>query len=565
MAVGDIGGLGPTQRPPDVRPPPPGQLALSDARTLPAALVLGEVVTARVGQNLGDGNVTLTLRGQTLIANSPTTLQPDSLVKLVVQSVGDQPVMRIITVAPQVPGFSTPESRAAALGLPSSPVALTALAAFEAASAPLDLPRLKEAVAQLQNLPTAQVPQRAQALALLAQAGLPTTPPFIALAERSASGVLPNPAAAVAEVQRLAQAAGIAPPAVAADDGAASPTRVPAGVTLAPGAPLAANQPVPSGQQAAVVTQAPAAGGLPVAVGAQPSAPSAQQPVTSTQSSVVTGPPAAPAATSAPAVAQPGASAAVVAATTSGAPPLSSASASAAPLPPPPIAPGAPLPPTAAPASALNLPQIPVMHTLAGTPVPDLARGGATAVLQALALAGVRPRDTSEVILPRAEPTLLNLVAQPVEAIDPTRASTDSTMRHQQPPLLEAAVMHVMREQAAETVVKPQSLMDYDFVFGLPLQANNQPLPARLAVAERKTSAGTATFLRVDAELSQLGPLSVRISGIENGPMAITVLAAGPALAALGEALPDLTEALRALGLAAGVRIADLTEDLSYG
>lgn len=186
-------------------------------------------------------------------------------------------------------------------------------------------------------------------------------------------------------------------------------------------------------------------------------------------------------------------------------------------------------------------------------------------MLQALALAGVRPRDTSEVILPRAEPTLLNLVAQPVEAIDPTRASTDSTMRHQQPPLLEAAVMHVMREQAAETVVKPQSLMDYDFVFGLPLQANNQPLPARLAVAERKTSAGTATFLRVDAELSQLGPLSVRISGIENGPMAITVLAAGPALAALGEALPDLTEALRALGLAAGVRIADLTEDLSYG
>jgi hypothetical protein len=203
--------------------------------------------------------------------------------------------------------------------------------------------------------------------------------------------------------------------------------------------------------------------------------------------------------------------------------------------------------------------------TLSGTPVPDLARGGATAVLQALALAGVRPRDTSEVILPKVEPTLLHLMAQPVEEIDAARASTDSTTRHQQPPLLEQAVVHAMREQAAETLVKPRSLLDYDVVFGLPLTADQQPLPARVAVAERSTSAGTATFLRVDADLSALGPLSVRISGIENGPMAITVLASGAALAALGEALPDLSESLRALGLTAGVRLADLAEDPDHG
>jgi hypothetical protein len=130
---------------------------------------------------------------------------------------------------------------------------------------------------------------------------------------------------------------------------------------------------------------------------------------------------------------------------------------------------------------------------------------------------------------------------------------------------LEAAVAHVMREQAAETVVKPQALVDYDIVLGLPLMVNNQPMPARLAIAERQTSAGTATFLRVDAELTALGPLSVRISGIENGPMAITVLATGPALGALADALPDLSASLRELGLTAGVRIADLAEDLDGG
>src|SRR5437764_1257802 len=119
-----------------------------------------------------------------------------------------------------------------------------------------------------------------------------------------------------------------------------------------------------------------------------------------------------------------------------------------------------------------------------------------------------------------------------------------------------------MREQAAETVVKPQALVDYDLVMGLPLQVAGQPLAARLAVAERQTSGGTATFLRVDTELSNLGPLSVRISGMEGGPLAITVLASGAALAELAAAMPALNESLRALGLSVGLRLADLSEDL---
>lgn len=186
-------------------------------------------------------------------------------------------------------------------------------------------------------------------------------------------------------------------------------------------------------------------------------------------------------------------------------------------------------------------------------------------MLQALALAGVRPRDVGELPVATSAPTLLHRLDVPVEEAGPIRASVDTGARQPPPTPLDAAVIQVMREQAAETVVKPQALVDYDVVLGLPLQIQGQPLPARLAVAERQTSGGRATFLRVDAELTHLGPLSVRISGIENGPMAITVLASGPALSALAEALPDLTESLRALGLTAGLRVADLAEDLAHG
>jgi hypothetical protein len=223
------------------------------------------------------------------------------------------------------------------------------------------------------------------------------------------------------------------------------------------------------------------------------------------------------------------------------------------------------VPASAAPATALVIPGIPTTTTLAGIVVPDLARGGATAVLQALALAGVRPRDAGELPVPKSEPTLLHRLDVPIDESGPIRASVDTATRQPPHTPLDAAVVQIMREQAAETVVKPQSLVDYDVVLGLPLQIQGQPLPARLAVAERQTSGGRATFLRVDAELTHLGPLSVRISGIENGPMAITVLATGPALNALAEALPDLNESLRALGLTAGVRVADLTEDLARG
>jgi hypothetical protein len=589
MAVGDIGGIGPGQLPVDVRAVL-AQVALTNAKALAATLTPGEILLARVGADLGNGNVALTVRGQTLVANSATTLLPDSLIKLVVQSTdADQPVLRLLNAAlPDVVSTSTATARAAALGLPPTALANVALQAFEQASAPLDPVRLKEALTQLQSLPAAQVPQRAQALASLAQAGLPATPPFIALAERSAAGTLPNPVAAVADLQRLVQSTAAAPstnvpPSTSGSaflpaNGATAIDPHPAALSLrliennqssaVVGQTVTPNPPPVVG--ASIISQLPVNSGQVVAALVQEAVTNALAPVlaepaeTTTPAMVpVATQPAAPASTVAttPIVVTPAAVTVAPPTVTPSAPPTP-AVAIANPLP---LVGGGQVPASAAPVTTNDAPRVPLPTSLVAMPMPDLGRGGATAVLQALALAGVRPRETGETVATKSAPTLLHRLDVPVEETDPIRASVDSTTRHPQQPQIDAAIAHIMREQAAETVVKPQALVDYDLVLGLPLQVNGQPMPARLAVAERKTTAGTATFLRVDAELTHLGPLSVRISGIDGGPMAITVLGTGPALGALTEALPDLNESLRALGLTAGVRVADLMEDLDHG
>ena len=203
--------------------------------------------------------------------------------------------------------------------------------------------------------------------------------------------------------------------------------------------------------------------------------------------------------------------------------------------------------------------------TLLGTTIPDLERDGVSAAMQALSLAGVRPRQSMEARSAPVESPLIHRLGALVSAPDLPVQAKEIATRHDSPIPMDAAVANVMREQVAETLVKPQALADYDVVLALPMQAQSQPTPARLAVAERHTAGGTATFVRVDAELTHLGPLSVRLSGIEGGPMAITLLGSGPALAALVAALPNLSESLRQLGLTAGLRIADLGEDHPHG
>ena len=122
---------------------------------------------------------------------------------------------------------------------------------------------------------------------------------------------------------------------------------------------------------------------------------------------------------------------------------------------------------------------------------------------------------------------------------------------------MDETVTRTVREHLAEQVFKPKELADYDRVVPLPLSAAQVTTPARLAVASRSTGGGSqATFMRVDAELTRLGPVSIRLSGADSGgPLAITLIANRQAGAALAEELPALVGDLRRLGVEAAVRV----------
>ena len=611
MAVGDIGGNGGVSgsnansagKTADARAQLV-QLSLANVRAITAGLAPGEILTGRVGADLGDGKVALTVLGQTLVASSQTALPPDTVVKLLVHSAGDQPILRLLTATfPDIATTTTTATRAAALGLPNSSTTAIALQAFEQVGAALDPVRLKDAVAQLQLLPAAQVPQRALALGLLANAGLPTTAPFIALAERSATGVLPNPAAALAMLKSAVQTS--AQQTSSAGDGEVS-FQEPRAQEMNPASALASAAPTLSNQRTTTNgqpvpgltagTTAPStsvntpsssvvAGGASLAtesfivVSDQPTAKATSQSVHNSdahQGNYASAPGAVTPSLSSPGT-QPSGSTVLTG------DPVPSPASSPASLTTPLFLPAAASPsatvsssapaifsPTApslvSAASTMTAPltsatAVTTVSTLLGTTIPDLERDGVNAAMQALSLAGVRPRQSMEARSAPVESPLIHRLGVLTSAPDLPVQAKEIATRHDSPIPMDAAVANVMREQVAETLVKPQALADYDVVLALPMQAQSQPTPARLAVAERHTAGGTATFVRVDAELTHLGPLSVRLSGIEGGPMAITLLGSGPALAALVAALPNLSESLRQLGLTAGLRVADLGED----
>ncbi|MCX8040417.1 MAG: hypothetical protein RMM29_09655 [Planctomycetota bacterium] len=141
--------------------------------------------------------------------------------------------------------------------------------------------------------------------------------------------------------------------------------------------------------------------------------------------------------------------------------------------------------------------------------------------------------------------------AATVSSAESARAAPPAPAAQLQP------LLAVMREALAEQVFPPRELADYDRVVPLPLATAHDTTPARLAVAQRTTASGQrATFIRVDAELSALGPVSVRLSGADGGgPIAITLVAGAAAAAALAEELPSLVADLRQLGLDAAVRV----------
>jgi len=202
------------------------------------------------------------------------------------------------------------------------------------------------------------------------------------------------------------------------------------------------------------------------------------------------------------------------------------------------------------------------------TALPDPGQGGRPAAMAALELAGLRPLPAPTPATPGA-PTVL-----PGDAPRPA-ASTPSAPPEYPPPALTAlarvaaapggeGLRPTVIEQGAATVLPPPDLADYDLVLPLPLQDRGAPVPARLAVTTRTSGGGvSATWLRVDAELDGLGPVSVRLSG-QGGTVAVHLVADGRGHDALVTQADALREALSALGLSASVRVSH-PQDAEHG
>lgn len=592
--------------------PQPDPALPAALRDLAAVLVPGTVISGRVLEALGEQKYAVQLRGRTLIAESGQPLAKGEVVRVQVDSVGDQIRARLLL---DDGASGTPMNRLQALGMPATPAGMLVLSAFERLGAPLMPDRLQVAVAQVEqafDLPPAPPaataagtrlpppPERlADAFALLARANLPVTAPLMSLALRAAQGELPNSAAALDDLRQVAVKAGLLQTASATTAGTPSPLAFPS------------SAPAPAPANAAGAMLAPQPGAAPISNGVTPSAapspgasPSplpnvvpAELPLSSRTGPALVTPPLLPPTAAAPLAPQP---------TQATQPPTSASASTPAAVPQvasalpgvvptgtiptapvavaggvvvaPPLAPsGVPLPTSAAPAADWRM--------MLATPLPDGDRDGAEGVMRALTLAGIRmqgarvdhagppaadasaPASTRPVAdaartapASAAAPLVqhLALLMQTTGGDPAPAARTPDAALPLPAPVAEAAV-RVAHEQSAQTVFPPDDLADYDRVVGLPLMANGQPVPARVAVASRNApgGGGAATFLRVDAELSRLGPVSIRLSGVEGGAMAITLVAAGTGARSLAESLPDLAADLRHLGLTAGLRVVD--------
>ena len=565
--------------------PVSAQLVLRDPASLFSA---GDVVSGRVVQGLGAGQYVLIMRGTTMVVSSQVPLTADTVMRFHVLTSGSQVNLRVVDDASgDQAETSTSAGRLQTLGLPPGNASSLVLAAFENAGAPLARESLLAATDALTSSPGSSPAMLASALAALARDGLPATPATIATALRALSGALPNPAAALAVVQQaLANLGTTAPPATA---GAQSSAPAPAGSAAPPSPPATAlpsqaqsqaQSPVAPGDLADGATepspprappapggQAPAAGGAGAPVQASGPPPASALPESGAAPASSTSGTAASAAAGASAATTPAAS-------DSAAAPSSNAQTAAAPRSDPAssgmsIPAGAGVPdgePEVAdrPLTAGPPAQLPTgdgaLRELLSLGTPDATRGGSPAVMQALDLAGVRSSAA-----PPSTGSLVKRLAAALPAVeDQVSVATKGLSSASRADLSQAIVLAV-RESSAMTVVKPASLADYDVVLGVPLQDQGRSTPTRIAVASRPAVGGTATFVRVDTELSHLGSISVRLSGLQDGPMAITLLADGPGGQALAEALPGLAESLQQLGMVAGLRVASLAADDGHG
>jgi hypothetical protein len=519
------------------------------ARSLAQILQPGEIVTGRVVDQLSSGSYLFAIRGRTMVAESSVPLLRDSAVAFEVLSSDDQLRLRLVGYQPSVlVNTSTFNARLAQLGLPNDQLARTVLAAFEQAQAPLVPERMQAVLQQARAMPESQLPVFIAGQARLAQSGLPVTPATTALAERSLQPQLPNAALAVRQLQQ--DLTRTFPPATSAPVAAetAPLSGRPPGFLLPPSA---ARSELPQVAVSPTMAQADTELEMPAIVRGAPQ-PNAQEPARApTQPQAAPASPQAGAMNFAPTPQMPGPSPQMSTPTTLQATGVA--------------------PPTAAPLDIGRL-----VQAFASIAMPDPGIDGVSAVEKALSMIGLKPGSAQGQDASRSRPAV---VANAAESAAPeharARATPDKildalsqvanhpTLRDPAHAAENDSVKQVIRELAAETVFKPSRMKDYDYVLPLPLQDRGQPTPARLAIAQRRAANGvTATYVRVDAELSNLGPISVRLNGSEATTLGIHLFASERGREAIMAVIPDLHEKLQESGIVASIRVSDFSQDL---
>ena len=496
-------------------------------------LTPGTPFSGRVVGPANDGLWSVVVRGTTLTVASPIPLTPDSILRFLVVAGGTDGPLQVKLADLPLPTLADTlkpaiAERLASLGLPATPEAQAVLEAFESVGAPLSPPRLRQATQILE--------QAAQEPAPLAEED-----------PEEAPAPLPNRPATVATTP--------APSSPPKSSSSASPT------PRAPEAPRA---------------QPSATPGTPAAKTAVP--PGTPAPLTSNPAPALAAPTTPHSAALPPGIIAPRLVEASVHETN--------------PAPPIPDAPeSVPTRPPTGPTTLAADPRLPVVFALLakadlpGTPAtlavalraasdrlpdpvtavqawkPDLALPDVTtddapaalrAVVTALVLAGVRPR--AETTAPEG-PSQRPAIAVPEDAPEPLLTTVAQAVAKEAPSDFGGGAV---RELATDLLLPPKHLDEYDRVFPLPLLAQGQATPARVAVSSREMPNGTrATWMRVDCELSRLGPVSIRLSGAEGGPIAITVVARPGAARHIADGLPALVADLQERGLPAAVRVVE--------
>lgn len=466
-------------------------------RDLLSILKPGDTLSGRVVDQFANGSYLFTIRGRNVIAESQVPLLRDSVVQFEVVSTKTGLHIRLNGTA-QSDSVSTSnmQSRLQALNIPITTQSMLVLQSFEQAEAPLDNKRIQLAIQALAHVPPAQQATLAASHALLANKQLPVTPAFINMAIRAVSQSSQQNVANVQNLQNVQQFLAQA----------------------LPTAPQDMNRTLSQAQQnAANLHNTPT------------HTPQAALPESPVQSSSTT---------------------AIATSTTSTS--------------------------TTAPQSP-HISQV-AQYVLAD--MPQLQLDNINDMKKMLQHNGIVPMNGSETTTAKTSvestsPTDGAMPSNPdtygLRTVMQELAQISQHLNAQQQAQAQAPQQHnavmleslnaIIQDMSAESIFKPQHLNDYDYILPLLSQHNGETQQARIAIANRAIPGqqASATFLRVDMELSQLGPLSLRMSS-GHGPIIITIFGTGRVLQILSQAVPQLEEDLQGQNIEAHIRIANLLE-----